>query len=82
MKDTKIRCVKDLPPFEVGKIYRSDSRLFTNKEDSDDNQVIIIESTTDDDMENCHLVPLKKVHEHFIVIKELEKYESKNRKSD
>lgn len=67
-KDTKIKCIKNLPPFIEGVEYSSDSRLLSNISDSNDKQVLIIESENNDDTNNCYLLPLDKVWEHFIVI--------------
>ncbi len=67
-KDIKIKCIKNLPPFIKDNEYYADSRTCINKEDVNDKQVMIIESTTDDNMENVYLVPLDKVFKHFITI--------------
>ena len=69
MEDIKIKCIEDLPPFIEGKEYYSDPRMLKNKDDINDKQLLIIESTTEDNMNNCYLVPLDKVIKHFIVIK-------------
>ena len=68
MAETKIKCTISIGPFISGKDYSSDSRLFTNQEDSEDNQVIVIEST-EGELQNCYLLPLKQVVTHFIIIK-------------
>ena len=68
MKNAKIKCVKNLPPFVEGNEYQADGRTFTNIEDINDKQVLIIESETEDELLNCYLIPLDKVYDHFILI--------------
>jgi hypothetical protein len=66
-KDTKIKCIKNLPPFIEGNEYHSDSRTLINKDNTNDKQVMIIESKNDDDTDNVYIVSLDKVFKHFIV---------------
>jgi len=68
MEDIRIKCIKNLPPFIEGYEYYADGRTFTNKENVNDKQVLVIESQTDDQMENVYLVPFDKIFEHFIVL--------------
>lgn len=65
--ETRVKCIKDISPFEVDKEYDSDSRIFTNNSDSNDKKVLLIESTNDG-VDNCYLLPLEIVFEHFIII--------------
>lgn len=68
--DIKIKCIKKLPPFIEGNEYYADSRTCINKENTDDKQVMVIESTTENSTNNVYLVPLDKVFEHFIIMKQ------------
>jgi hypothetical protein len=65
---SKIRCIKDLQKFVEGNEYRCDDRLFVNEDNSEDKCVIVIESTDEDDMENCYFIPVSKLMEHFVKI--------------
>ena len=67
-KETKIKCIKNLPPFIEGNEYYSDSRTCISKENINDKQVMIIESKNDDDTNNVYLVSIDKVFKHFIMI--------------
>jgi hypothetical protein len=62
--EVKIKCVKDIGPFKKDQYYYAETRSFTNKNDKNDVQVIIIESS-EGDVDNCYLMPLKTVYEHF-----------------
>jgi hypothetical protein len=68
MEDTRVICIKSIEPFIEGKEYTTDSRLFKNKDDENDKQVLIIESETHEGLLNCYFVPLNKMNEHFKVI--------------
>jgi hypothetical protein len=68
MEDTRVICIKSIEPFLEGKEYNTDSRLFKNKDNPNDNQVMVIESETPEGLLNCYFVPLDKMNEHFKVI--------------
>lgn len=68
IKDVKVKCVKTFGPFKEGNEYRCDPRRCVNQKDKNDIQIMVIESETDDGLENMYLVPLEKVYEHFAML--------------
>lgn len=65
--DIKIKCIKSIEAFKKGKVYRADRRSCINRDDKNDIQLIIIESS-EGDMDNCYFMSLNKVYEHFSII--------------
>jgi hypothetical protein len=68
MGTKKILCVKSISGFIEGNEYEADDRTFTNREDNDDVQVLIIESSEIVDgeiMNNCYFIPIIEVYNYF-----------------
>lgn len=66
-KDIRLMCIKTIGPFIEGQEYLSDNRRFTNQNDENDVQVLIIESS-EGEFDNCYLFKLDEAQKHFHII--------------